>query len=59
VRIIVEQQLPTDLGTLRQFTEDATRLVDADMTAYVTFETDGSSRWLRICKAQHPSEKVN
>lgn len=44
MRIIVEQSLPTDLGDLRKFVDQATKLVDGDVTAMVR-EQDG---WLRI-----------
>jgi len=36
MRIIIEQQLPTDLSILRKFVDKATSLVDADMTAIVS-----------------------
>lgn len=37
MRIIADQPLPTDLGSLRKFVDQATSLVDADMTSYVSY----------------------
>lgn len=49
MRVIAEQPLPTDLGTLRQFVDKATALVDADVTAVVSYQKDG---YLRVCAAK-------
>lgn len=57
MRITVEQQLPTTLGTLRKFVDAATRLVDADTTALVTIWSDpNSARFLRVCSATELEE---
>lgn len=44
MRIIAEQQLPTDLSTLRKFVDRTTQLVAQDMRSTVGF-TDG---WLQV-----------
>lgn len=45
MRIIVEQQLPTSLDMLRTFVEEATTLVNDDLSARVSANTDG---WLTV-----------
>lgn len=47
MRIIAEQQIPTDLNTLRQFVNKATELVEADLSAYVSY----ADNWLRVCSS--------
>lgn len=47
MRIVVEQEIPTDFGTLCEFMSATTRLINSDMSAYVTVY-DG---WLRVCSA--------
>jgi hypothetical protein len=49
MRVIAEQPLPTDLGTLRKFVDKATRLVEADVTSVVSYQKDG---YLRVCAAK-------
>lgn len=52
MRIIVEHSLPTDLGLLREFVAEAIRLVDSDMTSYVSVEAG----WLRVCSVKKGGE---
>lgn len=45
MRITIELHLPADLGALRRFTDKVNRLVDDDMSAYVTYHNG----WLSVC----------